>query len=216
MADTPWPSVEAALIDHLPTVTPIDWEAPGRSEPGARVPLGVVEQVGGIQDVGLDKQATVEVTVYAARRPGCWQLASAIDIAMLRGLIALFAFSMVARADEPKPVRALLVIGGCCHDYAKQKDILTKGLEARAHIKITIAYDPSTKTTHAKVNGSRAPMPKSRDWKSRAETREPARPMARPRPMSLEPWLTTIEAMSPRLAPMERRTPNSRVRWATP
>ena len=80
MADTPWPSVEAALIDHLPTVTPIDWEAPGRSEPGARVPLGVVEQVGGIQDVGLDKQATVEVTVYAARRPGCWQLASAIDI----------------------------------------------------------------------------------------------------------------------------------------
>lgn len=86
MADIPWPSVEAALIDHLPTVTPIDWEAPGRSEPGARVPLGVVEQVGGIQDVGLDKQATVEVTVYAARRPGCWQLASAIDIAMLRGL----------------------------------------------------------------------------------------------------------------------------------
>ena len=50
------------------------------------MPLGVVEQVGGIQDVGLDKQATVEVTVYAARRPGCWQLASAIDIAMLRGL----------------------------------------------------------------------------------------------------------------------------------
>ena len=25
---------------------------------------------------------------------------------------------------------ALLVIGGCCHDYANQKDILTKGISA--------------------------------------------------------------------------------------
>lgn len=86
MADAPWPLIEAALIDHLPTVTSVPWEAPGRSDAGARIPLGVVEQIGGIQDVGLDKQVTVEITVYAARRPGCWQLASAIDIAMLRGL----------------------------------------------------------------------------------------------------------------------------------
>ena len=109
MSDTPWPSVEAALIDHLPTVTPIDWEAPGRSEPGARVPLGVVEQVGGVQDVGLDKQATVEVTVYAARRPGCWQLASAIVIAKLRGLhpgAAGGASTTGPRRHRPAPQRS--------------------------------------------------------------------------------------------------------------
>jgi len=35
-----------------------------------------------------------------------------------------------ARAED-KPIRALLVAGGCCHDYAKQKDILTQGISAR-------------------------------------------------------------------------------------
>lgn len=39
-----------------------------------------------------------------------------------------------ARAeDAPKPLRILLITGGCCHDYAKQKDILKEGIEARAN-----------------------------------------------------------------------------------
>ena len=37
-------------------------------------------------------------------------------------------------ADAPKPLKVLLVTGGCCHDYAKQKDILKAGLEARANV----------------------------------------------------------------------------------
>src|SRR5579872_5763694 len=45
-----------------------------------------------------------------------------------------------------KPLRALLVLGGCCHDYAKQKDILAAGISARAHVEVTIAYNPD-KTT---------------------------------------------------------------------
>ncbi len=49
---------------------------------------------------------------------------------------------------EVKPIKALLVLGGCCHDYAKQKDILSKGISARANVEVTIAYDPSTSTTH--------------------------------------------------------------------
>ena len=47
-----------------------------------------------------------------------------------------------------KPIKALLVLGGCCHDYAKQKDILKKGISARANVEITIAYDPDTSTKH--------------------------------------------------------------------
>ena len=39
-----------------------------------------------------------------------------------------------AGAAEPKPLRVLLITGGCCHDYATQKDILKQGLEARAHV----------------------------------------------------------------------------------
>jgi hypothetical protein len=50
--------------------------------------------------------------------------------------------------DSAKPVRALLVIGGCCHDYARQKDILTKGVAARARVEWTVAYDPDKGTKH--------------------------------------------------------------------
>jgi hypothetical protein len=37
-------------------------------------------------------------------------------------------------APAPKPLRILLLTGGCCHDYAAQKDLLKQGLEARAHV----------------------------------------------------------------------------------
>ncbi len=55
---------------------------------------------------------------------------------------------LAGRADDPPPIRALLVIGGCCHDYAKQKDILTKGVSARANVQWVISYDPDTGIEH--------------------------------------------------------------------
>lgn len=66
-------------------------------------------------------------------------------------VIALLAMSFTAitaeAADAPEPLRALLVLGGCCHDYAKQKDILKAGIEARANVTVDIVYseDKSTK-----------------------------------------------------------------------
>ncbi|HZZ73147.1 MAG TPA: discoidin domain-containing protein [Pirellulales bacterium] len=56
--------------------------------------------------------------------------------------VAASGVAYSARAEEPKPadssavkpLKVLLVTGGCCHDYAKQKDILKNGLEARAHV----------------------------------------------------------------------------------
>ncbi len=50
--------------------------------------------------------------------------------------------------DSSKTIRALLVIGGCCHDYAKQKEILTKGISARANVQWVIAYDPDKGIKH--------------------------------------------------------------------
>ena len=54
-----------------------------------------------------------------------------------------------AKPATVKPLRALLVIGGCCHDYAAQKDILKAGLEERANLTVDICYSPdkSTKAT---------------------------------------------------------------------
>ena len=46
-------------------------------------------------------------------------------------------------ADPPKPIRALLIIGGGYHDYARQKDILKEGIEQRAHIEVEVAYVPA-------------------------------------------------------------------------
>ena len=63
--------------------------------------------------------------------------------------IALFSGAALhaPAADAPKPLRALLITGGCCHDYAKQKDILKNGLEARAYVVVDQIYtdDKSTK-----------------------------------------------------------------------
>lgn len=47
-----------------------------------------------------------------------------------------------------KPIRALLITGGPFHDYAKQKEILTKGISARAPVEWTIAEDVSDKREH--------------------------------------------------------------------
>jgi type 1 glutamine amidotransferase len=61
----------------------------------------------------------------------------------------LLAAPLAGRATpEDKPIRALLVLGGCCHDYEKQKDIITKGVSGLANVSWTIAYDPDKGTKH--------------------------------------------------------------------
>jgi len=74
-------------------------------------------------------------------------------------LVTLSALSLgpVVRADD-KPIRALLVAGGCCHDYKRQKDILTEGISARANVEWVIAYDPNDSTGHLN------PVYKKDDW----------------------------------------------------
>jgi type 1 glutamine amidotransferase len=62
-----------------------------------------------------------------------------------------------ARADD-KPIRALLVTGGCCHDYRHQKDILTKGISARANVQWKIAFDADSSTKH------KNPVYDAADW----------------------------------------------------
>jgi len=53
--------------------------------------------------------------------------------------------SGIIAADAP--LKALLITGGCCHDYKAQKDILKSGLEARINIVVEQIHsdDKSTK-----------------------------------------------------------------------
>jgi uncharacterized protein (TIGR03067 family) len=46
----------------------------------------------------------------------------------------------------PRPLRVLLLAGGCCHDYEKQKDILKQGLEARANVQVDFVFSPDGST----------------------------------------------------------------------
>jgi type 1 glutamine amidotransferase len=59
----------------------------------------------------------------------------------------VFSLVSLTQAADPKPLKILLITGGCCHDYAKQKDILKAGIEARAHAEVTCVHsdDKSTK-----------------------------------------------------------------------
>lgn len=70
------------------------------------------------------------------------KLLTAVAVAALSLGTAAFA------QEKPKPIRALLVLGGCCHDYAHQKDILSKGIAERANVEFTIAYDTDKTTKH--------------------------------------------------------------------
>ena len=80
-------------------------------------------------------------------------------------LCILFGFALsplfVAQAADPaspKPLRALLVTGGCCHDYDAQKEIISKGLSQRAHIDVTVVRQGGG-TTDSKI-----PLYESKDW----------------------------------------------------
>ena len=89
---------------------------------------------------------------------------------MLRYLIALFVTVLFAipstwgfekqedNKTKKKPIKALLVTGGCCHDYDRQKLILTQGISARADVEWTIVHQGGS-TTNAKI-----PLYENPDW----------------------------------------------------
>jgi hypothetical protein len=60
------------------------------------------------------------------------------------GVVLTTAFSHAA--ETVKPLKALLVIGGCCHDYANQQVILKHGIEARANVVVDVVYSPDSNT----------------------------------------------------------------------
>ena len=62
-------------------------------------------------------------------------------ILTLAGLVA----GELSAADK-KPLRALLITGGCCHDYATQKDLLKQGLEARINVVVDHVHSPDKST----------------------------------------------------------------------
>jgi hypothetical protein len=59
------------------------------------------------------------------------------------GLICM-GLPLAAEAAEPQPLKALLIAGGCCHDYENQHVVLTQGLQARASIRVDTVWTRDT------------------------------------------------------------------------
>lgn len=80
------------------------------------------------------------------------RLFSLVTAAALLGA-GLFSAPAVMAQEAPaakagKPIKVLLVIGGCCHEYATQKHILEKGISARTQAEFTIVHEGDKKTDH--------------------------------------------------------------------
>ena len=67
-------------------------------------------------------------------------------VALVGLLSCLLPFS--SGFAKPKPIRALLITGGCCHDYAHQKTVLTEGISARANVVWSIVHEGDGTTDH--------------------------------------------------------------------
>jgi type 1 glutamine amidotransferase len=65
---------------------------------------------------------------------------------LLVALASALLPSLAIAAETSKPLKVLCVIGGCCHDYAAQSQILKKGIEARVRSHVDVAYSPDTST----------------------------------------------------------------------
>ncbi len=61
---------------------------------------------------------------------------------------ALLAPAVLFGAGPATPLRALLVTGGCCHDYQNQKSILTQGISARANVSWTVVHEGGDSRDH--------------------------------------------------------------------
>ncbi len=68
--------------------------------------------------------------------------------------VALSAALLISRTGQTgesravKPLRALLITGGCCHDYTGQKVLLSEGVSKRANVEWTIVQEGGTSTKH--------------------------------------------------------------------
>ena len=71
-----------------------------------------------------------------------------LRISLVLAATTILSSATLFAADTNKPIRALLVIGGCCHDYEHQKTVLTEGISARAKVDWTIVHEGDGSTSH--------------------------------------------------------------------
>ncbi len=82
-------------------------------------------------------------------------VAALLSLALVAGLVLK---APAEGGGAKKPLRVLLVTGGCCHDYAQQRLLLAEGLSARANIEVEFAH------TDDKSTQPNFPIYNNADW----------------------------------------------------
>jgi len=61
---------------------------------------------------------------------------------MLRTVACLFAVVLTSAVlPAAEPIKALLITGGCCHDYGNQAQIITQGISQRANVHWDVIHE---------------------------------------------------------------------------
>ena len=71
-------------------------------------------------------------------------ISSSVKVATV-GALAGVTLPMVHGKSSDLPKRALFFTGGCCHDYARQKDIVSEGISERVPTKWDIFFENDQK-----------------------------------------------------------------------
>ncbi len=77
---------------------------------------------------------------------------------LIATLVLGAGFFFTSNAADTPPLKVLLVTGGCCHDYEKQRFILAEGISARANVEVTFEHS-ADKTVKATFEAY-----KNKDW----------------------------------------------------
>ncbi|MCB1231686.1 MAG: discoidin domain-containing protein, partial [Verrucomicrobiae bacterium] len=61
-------------------------------------------------------------------------------------VVGFVVLSPTGTTAETKPLKALLVAGGCCHDYEGQQKVLAEGIQARANVRVDVWWTDDKST----------------------------------------------------------------------
>ena len=62
--------------------------------------------------------------------------------------LSVFLLAGLTTGADTAPIRALMIAGGCCHDYDAQTTIVSEGISARANVEWTIVHEGGDSRDH--------------------------------------------------------------------
>lgn len=66
---------------------------------------------------------------------------------MKKALVLIVLSALSSSLSAAEPLKALLVAGGCCHDYAKQHEVISKGIQSRANVQVDVVWTDDKSVT---------------------------------------------------------------------